>query len=688
MLNIDGFSPKKQARPLRPSAASGKIGCVFMPNFPGRAAWKPRLQTAARLAPRLAQRLIWLAQRLIWLWLLLIVIFGAGLRFTGLRWDEQTHVHPDERFISMVASAIALPDSGRAYFTVETSPLSPYNTDLKNYLYGQFPLSLTKWVAAKTGRDSYDELYIVGRALGAGADTLSIVLVFLAARWLCAPRRPASDRVASDRATDLGDVNLGDVERPYLVALTAALAYACCVLAIQSAHFFTMESWLILWSLTTFCGALGLLRARTRLGVALCLGVCVAGLALAMSCKAQGVLMALTVVIAVIWRWGRVRRWDRLLWVTLAGVLASALLYRIISPYTFANSSWLDWRANPNLVDSLRTQAAFMNGEAMFPPQYQWLLTRPWIGPARNLLVWATGPFVGVAALLGLGLLAWRTLQGRRSLADSPATIGRVMLLALALVVWCASAGRFVHTVRYLAPLLPLLCLCAAFFAAQGFASRKWTLALCALVTLPTALYALAFVSIYQRPTPLVAASRFLHEAAPQGAVAAGEHWDLVLPLPLGSGNAGWQTRELPSFDADADVGKIDRLYDVLRGADFFSLASPRAWGNIGKLPGEYPLMARFYQRLFAGDLGFTPIAVFESPPRLGALTIPDSSAEESFWVYDHPQVIVFQHISELTRQEFRAQLEKPYNACDQIEIKNGVAQLATAPTPGPARAR
>ena len=34
--------------------------------------------------------------------LLLILLAGAFFRFVGINWDHNHHLHPDERFISMV----------------------------------------------------------------------------------------------------------------------------------------------------------------------------------------------------------------------------------------------------------------------------------------------------------------------------------------------------------------------------------------------------------------------------------------------------------------------------------------------------------------------------------------------------------------------------------------------------------
>ena len=86
-------------------------------------------------------------------------------------------------------------------------------------------------------------------------------------------------------------------------------------------------------------------------------------------------------------------------------------------------------------------------------------------------------------------------------------------------------------------------------------------------------------------------------------------------------------------------------------------LSSPRAWNTIGRLPGRFPLMTRFYDELFAGRLPFKRVATFESYPSLLGLELRDRRAEEAFWVYDHPPVTIFRRTAPLDWETFRTQL-------------------------------
>src|SRR5512137_676526 len=99
--------------------------------------------------------------------LVLILLAGAYLRTTGLDWDEGQHLHPDERFLTMVESGISpvkacnLPDtpiencpnsqkdwlSFSEYFNSAESSLNPHNRGYTFFVYGTLPIFMVRYVA-------------------------------------------------------------------------------------------------------------------------------------------------------------------------------------------------------------------------------------------------------------------------------------------------------------------------------------------------------------------------------------------------------------------------------------------------------------------------------------------------------------------------------------------------------------
>ncbi|MCL4508330.1 MAG: hypothetical protein M1296_02255, partial [Chloroflexi bacterium] len=69
-----------------------------------------------------------------------ILLLAAAFRFIGLNWDDGTHIHPDERFLTMVETALVWPTSNflATYFNEATSKLNPANVGYSFFVYGDF----------------------------------------------------------------------------------------------------------------------------------------------------------------------------------------------------------------------------------------------------------------------------------------------------------------------------------------------------------------------------------------------------------------------------------------------------------------------------------------------------------------------------------------------------------------------
>ena len=209
-----------------------------------------------------SKSLFWLLDVL----LVLILLAGAYLRTTGLDWDEGQHLHPDERFLTMVESGISpvngcdLPDtpvercpnsqkdwlSFSEYFKTAQSTLNPHNRGFGFFVYGTLPIFMVRYAAewasgiiawaagyvAQNGTGGvfgqlieplakqvpltgYDTVNLVGRQLSALADLITIILMYAIASRLYGRK----------------------------VAILTAAFSTFAVLQIQLSHFFTVETY-------------------------------------------------------------------------------------------------------------------------------------------------------------------------------------------------------------------------------------------------------------------------------------------------------------------------------------------------------------------------------------------------------------------------------------------------------------
>ena len=230
------------------------------------------------------------------------------------------------------------------------------------------------------------------------------------------------------------------------------------------------------------------------------------------------------------------------------------------------------------------------------------------------------------------------------------------MLYFLYIGTWEA---RFV---RHTLPLVPFLCLFAGGMLAailQGASSKPTGLrvlsqAAVALVVTFSALWGLAFLSIYTTTDTRLAATAWFHANVPLGTHVVIEDKDTLIPLPDPAHPV--QNYRLGVIEPTAPTsgeGGFDSLYPGRRRPP--ALSSRRWSGTISHL-ADFPLTAR-YQLFFAW--------VSPTPPSRPSPTLPgsapafsDDTAQETFQVFDHPTVRIFRNTGHLTATDITSLLE------------------------------
>jgi len=59
--------------------------------------------------------------------LICLFLLAAAFRLIGLNWDQNQHLHPDERFLTMVGIAMKEPPTFVDYLNPTTSTFNPTN---------------------------------------------------------------------------------------------------------------------------------------------------------------------------------------------------------------------------------------------------------------------------------------------------------------------------------------------------------------------------------------------------------------------------------------------------------------------------------------------------------------------------------------------------------------------------------
>jgi hypothetical protein len=642
-----------------------------------------------------------------YLLLAVILLIAASLRWIGLNWDQGFHLHPDERFLTMVCNDSQLPSLAN-YFNPSRSTLNPHNIGFDFFVYGHLPLTLNKVLAAILKHDNYHSLTLQGRFIAAVADLFVVLIIYKLAQFLSQvyrwkkrrtqqtdEQRGKREQTAEKQTEQKQNASWQLQARPQAWSQAwpawSALVYALLVVPIQLAHFYAVDPFLNLFMLLSFYFALKYsYQVKTHYLAASSLSF-----ALALSCK----ITALFVLPLNLWlivttddqrdsnenynenRQANQQRqegrsaskfslhrlkagpfgqlvgqlFNQVNLLRVSSYLSLAYLgLRCFDPYLFAHASWLRPGLNQQFLKNLQTLQSFSGKEVWYPPAIQWIPTKPVWFAAKNIFL------VGLGVIPSLWLLA-----GGRNLAKriAKSILNKLTNLDLAglnfkllvIFLWMAAyftyqASQFSKTLRYFLPLYPFFSLIAGWGISHYFSQIKnhsCRLIMAIFNLLLLAVWPLMFISIYLKPHSRVQASHWIYQQLPDQSLILSEHWDDALPLPMAQYDKQFRSHQLPVFGRDT-TKKWQTMNQWLQRGDYYILSSNRAWGSISQVPNKYPRMSQFYQRLLAGQTQYQLIARFNSYPSLDYLgidlTLPDGWAEEAFTVYDHPQVLIFKN--------------------------------------------
>lgn len=584
------------------------------------------------------------------------LIFGGGLRFYNLNWDDGAHLHPDEREITMVASGLHWPTPADAAGNQQRGGHGPLDPHF--FAYGSLPLYLlaasgnvahrlgellTAHQLGSPGADqilvsgnSYDGMNLVGRFLSALFDTVSIFLCYLLGRRVYGPPAGA----------------------------IAAAGYAVTALAVQQAHFYVVDPIMTFWVLLTLLFSLRSLQ-RGRLMDAVLSGVCFGcGMATKVSVAPLGLAVFLAQALPA---WEARQSLDlgrrRLLFGAridglLLAMVGAGVAFVVTEPYAI-----LDWS---QFVQDITQQSAMVRGVADLPYTRQYAPTLPYLYWLQGLLTWQMTPLLTLAGFAGLLWQAVRAVRGREN-ADR-------LLMAWWFPYLAITGSFYAKFPRYLLPAIPLLCIAAggltlSVVQTTAGARRRIAIGATALTLLSAALYCLAYMHIYATTNTRVAASDWIYTHIPS--VTAGhqttlthEVWDDSLPLDRGQRNPAWVPGQyayvdLPIYDDDT-AQKQQQMIQDLQQADYVIEASEIVRGSILRNPQRYPMTVAYYRALADGRLGFAPVASFRSVPELFGLRLDDRGSDLNWQFYDHPPVTIYRKVRQVSPQAMAALFPVP----------------------------
>lgn len=524
--------------------------------------------------------------------ILATLLLGAALRFYGLDWARGHYFQPDES-VHTIDYLMRLPPS-----------LNPY--DVGPYTYGGLPLYLYFFSACglswlfrdPTWMDKW-HVTLIARGYSAVASTLIIALLYCLS---CL-------------------IGLGRV------AWVPALAFTISPLAVQYAHYGVVDTlltfWVVLFSVATvLCWKRG---ARW--------GWIIPGLFLgwAIATKTTGIVWGLSFIYIAWEQWKKERGFWQGLSVLGLGIIGAGIGVLIGSPYYI-----LDW---PSFLRIMAMQASkTITGQILCTYHWQFLNVRPILFEAEQLARWAMG--TPLALLGGIGAVGlWSEVVWRRK-----SWIGAILLAPTAyffiIGLW---HSKFI---RYLLPVIPFVCLCAAWPLMEALRRGSPFLKGVSFLTvggalLYSALLGIAVANIYTGPDPRIAASEWILTHIPPGSAILHDPEPLVT-LPLGA----TELYRIETFDLYGNrmqnINNPEFYLKILQDKEYIVIVSRRNYGAVYHLRSLFPIAASFYQSVFDGCLRYSMLARFTNYPRVGPWVWNTDQAEETFQVFDHPVVYIF----------------------------------------------
>ncbi len=448
--------------------------------------------------------------------LILVIACGAYFRFEGINWDENYHLHPDERFLTMVETAIRPVTSVREYFDTNNSPLNPHNVIDVNgnqtfpfFVYGTLPIFLVRYVGEFLNQTSYSEIHIIGRYLSGIFDLGTIILVFLIAKDLFQSNRNG---------------------------LFSALFYACAALPIQISHYFIVDNFTTFFTMLAFFSAVRVMRLeRHRLcatqydskwkiiikewkGIGYFVLFSVA-LGFAATSKINAVVAAVLLPAAILLSDPSTafklsdNKWKiRLRNIVVAGVL-SLVVFRIFQPYAFSGPGFFDFSLNPKWINNLRELSALSSGLSNYPPSLQWA-RRSIFFPIKNMVIWGMGMSFGVLSIIGLLMMGGKVIMGEWK------RYGLLVSWNVIYLLW--QAIRWNPTMRYFLLVYPPFSITAGWLVdyilirTKNIIKPAWLKKslysiFVLFILISTTAWASAFINIYRQPMTRIEASEWIY---------------------------------------------------------------------------------------------------------------------------------------------------------------------------------
>jgi len=527
-----------------------------------------------------------------------VIILLVYTRFINLSWGLPFPFHPDERNIANAIQSMSC-DIRYSIFDIRTC----FNPHF--FAYGQLPIYLgyilvilSRIVTGVSGFIRFEEAVLALRFISAIA---SVATVFVSLKIL-------KQLIPNTK---------------YSILYTLPLIFS--PVLIQLAHFGTTESLLMFFLTWIVYLSLKLTsRSDSKEADSICIWIgVVTGLAIAT--KVSALLFAVVPLFAIValpLKSDSESRYqdflERFNVLVFVGFITGA------TAVLFSPHSLLSWK---EFIGSIIYESEVASGVAKVFYTRSFDGSVPVLYQFQSIFPYALGWPIFTVFLAGFIFLPWKK---------------NVNILRVAFVLYfLPSAFLFAKWTRFMAPLFPLMIIFAILIASR-LPKRLGYITYLALI-----IPGIIFLKVYATPDIRFQASEWMMKNIPDKSYILQETANVVdlpvLPFSYELPINVTQGKQVPSFknvsfnyyDLDAEPKLQQELKAHLAKADYIVIPSRRIFKNHPKK--KYPILAKYYEDLFSGKLGFKQVAMFK--------VLDDEDAEETWTVFDHPVIRIYKRI-------------------------------------------
>ncbi|MCR4264408.1 MAG: glycosyltransferase family 39 protein [Candidatus Roizmanbacteria bacterium] len=579
--------------------------------------------------------------------IIVILFLAALLRFNNLMWGSGNYFHPDENNMARSITQMKFENSLHPDF----------------FAYGQLPLYMSFFSGVLSNSVAHVGSLIVTPGEN---DPLTVSLpqaIFWLRFWSAAMSVISVYFVFGIAKTLVSK----------LYALLAALLTACTPGLIQAAHFGTTESLLTYFFLLILFFCIRIIQSKSDSvssnRLVLLLGI---AFGLSVGVKLTAVYFFVPIGMTLLIHFIRIRAQKRpialvhRLLLTLLLTVSISIGYIISSPHNLISYKQFE--------DSMRYELDVAQGLDVFYTR-QFEDTVPILFQITHILPYALGwvLFVigSISLLYALFKIIWHLFHFHT--ANRTPILILVILLISFFSFFIPNSILYVKWTRFLTPVFPLFSIFTVLMVSSLMKSVKQhidhnykTFRYLFLLTFSGIIViclipGIWYSRMYAQEDTRVQVSSWIYENIPPGSYILSETANVVdIPVSitgrdadevLSSESYGYKVISFNFYELDREpILKYD-LIDHLEKADYIFVPSRRIFMNHQKFPEKYPLLDTYYEALFDGSLGFELVHV-EQP------VLIDERAEETWTVFDHPTIRIYNKTTPKTRNEYGTILE------------------------------